>query len=49
MARRTLCSGWRHIGELVEAGRVAYGTMLNLIAWVKSNAGQGSFIAASTN
>ena len=38
-----VCMDWRHIGELVEAGRVAYGTMLNLIAWVKSNAGQGSF------
>ena len=38
-----VCMDWRHIGELVEAGRVAYGAMLNLIAWVKSNAGQGSF------
>jgi DNA modification methylase len=38
-----VCMDWRHIGALVEAGRVAYGTMLNLIAWVKSNAGQGSF------
>jgi DNA modification methylase len=38
-----VCMDWRHIGELVEAGRTAYGTMLNLIAWVKSNAGQGSF------
>ena len=38
-----VCMDWRHIGELVEAGRMAYGTMLNLIAWVKSNAGQGSF------
>lgn len=38
-----VCMDWRHIGELVEAGRVVYGAMLNLIAWVKSNAGQGSF------
>jgi ParB-like chromosome segregation protein Spo0J len=38
-----VCMDWRHIGELVEAGRAAYGAMLNLIAWVKSNAGQGSF------
>jgi DNA modification methylase len=43
MAPCIVCMDWRHIGELVEAGRVAYGTMLNLIAWVKSNAGQGSF------
>src|SRR5262245_58232826 len=38
-----VCMVWRHVGELVEAGRTAYGAMLNLIAWVKSNAGQGSF------
>jgi DNA modification methylase len=38
-----VCMDWRHIGELVAAGRVVYGAMLNLIAWVKSNAGQGSF------
>jgi DNA modification methylase len=38
-----VCMDWRHIGELLDAGRAAYGTMLNLIAWVKSNAGQGSF------
>jgi DNA modification methylase len=38
-----VCMDWRHIGELVEAGGATYGTMLNLIAWVKSNAGQGSF------
>jgi DNA modification methylase len=38
-----VCMDWRHIGELVDAGRVVYGAMLNLIAWVKSNAGQGSF------
>jgi DNA modification methylase len=38
-----VCMDWRHIGELVAAGGAAYGVMLNLIAWVKSNAGQGSF------
>ena len=38
-----VCMDWRHIGELVEAGRAAYGAMLNLIVWVKSNAGQGTF------
>jgi DNA methylase len=38
-----VCMDWRHIGELVAAGGAAYGAMLNLIAWVKSNAGQGSF------
>jgi DNA modification methylase len=34
---------WRHVEELIAAGRSIYGAMLNLIAWVKSNAGQGSF------
>jgi 16S rRNA G966 N2-methylase RsmD len=38
-----VCMDWRHIGELVAAGGAVYGAMLNLIAWVKSNAGQGSF------
>jgi len=38
-----VCMDWRHIGELLEAGRASYGAMLNLVAWVKSNAGQGSF------
>jgi DNA modification methylase len=37
------CMDWRHIEELVSASRSIYGAMLNLIAWVKTNAGQGSF------
>src|SRR5262245_23771577 len=38
-----VCMDWRHIGELIEAGGMVYGDMLNLAVWVKSNAGQGSF------
>ena len=38
-----VCMDWRHVEELVVAGRSIYGAMLNLIAWVKTNAGQGSF------
>ena len=38
-----VCMDWRHVEELVSAGRSIYGAMLNLIAWVKTNAGQGSF------
>lgn len=38
-----VCMDWRHIGELIAAGRAVYDTMLNLVTWVKSNAGQGSF------
>jgi DNA modification methylase len=34
---------WRHIAELTEAGRAVYDQFLNLVVWVKSNAGQGSF------
>jgi DNA modification methylase len=38
-----VCIDWRHIGELLGAGQQTYGEMINLVAWVKSNAGQGSF------
>src|SRR5262245_572495 len=38
-----VCMDWRHIGELMAAGTAIYDAMLNLIVWVKSNAGQGSF------
>jgi DNA modification methylase len=38
-----VCMDWRHIGELIEAAGLVYGETLNLVAWVKSNAGQGSF------
>jgi DNA modification methylase len=38
-----VCMDWRHIGELIQAGDMVYGEMLNLAVWVKSNAGQGSF------
>ena len=38
-----VCMDWRHIEELAVAGRSTYGAMLNLITWVKTNAGQGSF------
>jgi DNA modification methylase len=38
-----VCIDWRHTGELLEAGQQTYGEMINLVVWVKSNAGQGSF------
>ena len=38
-----VCMDWRHIGELMAAGRVAYSELKNLCAWIKANAGQGSF------
>lgn len=38
-----VCMDWRHLSELLKAGRAAYDAMLNLVVWVKTNAGQGSF------
>jgi len=38
-----VCIDWRHIGELLDAGRAVYGETLNVVVWVKTNAGQGSF------
>jgi DNA modification methylase len=34
---------WRHISDLIDVGRELYDTMLNLVVWNKTNAGQGSF------
>nr|WP_281722042.1 DNA methyltransferase [Nitrosomonas nitrosa] len=38
-----VCMDWRHLGELIVAGRDVYTELKNLIAWVKTNAGMGSF------
>lgn len=38
-----VCIDWRHVSELIGAARDLYGDLLNLVVWVKSNAGQGSF------
>jgi DNA modification methylase len=38
-----VCMDWRHIGELLDAGRPIYSEVKNICVWVKSNAGQGSF------
>ena len=38
-----VCMDWRHLDDMMLAGRHVYTTMLNLVVWVKSNAGQGSF------
>ena len=39
-----VCMDWRHVAELIEASRDVYGEILNLAVWIKSNAGQGSFL-----
>ena len=34
---------WRHLGELLAAGKAVYGELLNMCVWAKTNAGMGSF------
>ena len=38
-----ICMDWRHMGELLAAGRQTYDTLLNVCVWVKDNDGMGSF------
>jgi DNA modification methylase len=38
-----VCIDWRHIAELIGAGRAVYDAMLALCIWAKSNAGRGPF------
>lgn len=38
-----VCMDWRHLGELLAAGRDVYGELKNLCVWNKSNAGMGTF------
>lgn len=38
-----VCIDWRHLAELLAAGGAAYHEIKNIICWVKTNAGQGSF------
>lgn len=38
-----VCMDWRHMGELLAAGEVAFTEVKNLIIWNKTNGGMGSF------
>jgi DNA modification methylase len=38
-----VCMDWRHIVEIMAAGRKAYSELKNLCIWNKNNAGMGSF------
>jgi DNA modification methylase len=38
-----LCMDWRHMPEMLAAGRKIYSELKNLCVWNKSNAGMGSF------
>lgn len=37
-----ICMDWRHVSELLAAGREAYDEVKNICVWVKNNAGMGS-------
>jgi 16S rRNA G966 N2-methylase RsmD len=37
-----VCMDWRHLGELLAAGRSVYSEFKNLCVWEKTNAGMGS-------
>ena len=37
-----VCSDWRHLDEMLGAGRRVYRELKNLVVWNKSNAGMGS-------
>ncbi len=37
-----ICSDWRHMWEMLSAGRSIYSEQKNLCAWVKTNGGMGS-------
>jgi DNA modification methylase len=38
-----VCVDWRHLGELLAAGKQNYDELLNLCVWIKDNGGMGSF------
>ncbi|MEA3140183.1 MAG: hypothetical protein QOK23_2352 [Gammaproteobacteria bacterium] len=38
-----VCTDWRHLDEMLTAGRRAYRELKNVVVWAKTNAGMGSF------
>ena len=38
-----VCMDWRHLQEILAAGRRVYDQLLNVCVWAKDNAGMGSF------
>jgi DNA modification methylase len=38
-----VCIDWRHMGELLAAGKVAFTELKNVVVWNKNNGGMGSF------
>jgi len=37
-----ICMDWRHLSELLRAGRIAYSELKNLCVWAKASGGMGS-------
>lgn len=37
-----ICMDWRHLLELLRAGRIAYDDLLNMCVWAKASGGMGS-------
>ena len=37
-----ICIDWRHVYDLLTAGRAVYSALLNMAVWAKTNAGMGS-------
>jgi DNA modification methylase len=42
-----ICMDWRHIGEVLAAGKQTYDSLLNVCVWVKGRGGLGSFYKSS--
>ena len=38
-----ICMDWRHLSEMLAAGKASYSELMNLCVWAKDNAGMGSF------
>ena len=38
-----VCMDWRHMGEMLAAGKSAFTELKNLVVWNKTNGGMGSF------
>ena len=38
-----VCIDWRHVGELLAAGKKVYDSLLNICCWIKNLGGMGSF------
>jgi DNA modification methylase len=38
-----VCMDWRHMGELLAAGRQVFTELKNMVVWNKTNAGMGTF------